>query len=321
MRLVLMVLLIGLLSSHLTPTWASEESVLKGAFPQKFLSNEAADLFLQNFQLFADYITKKSGVKIRIEKRSDSASVEEGVRSSEIDFCFGLSDFEALKVQESVPLDPFLSVSPFRDRPQNGFRHLLVIRKREGIDDLQDLKGWKLFHVEEKGEKYKGIIALFSEILVREGAPVTLIQRGVSEGKGNPSNIQVLEFGQSRDLIIEVLTNSHSAAVIDEEGYILMKRRNPKVEEMLQILATTAPIPIAPLLVRSDLDLGKLSKVKKVLLQMHQDPEGQEILNTLRLGKWVDVSDEDYDGLRALMERAAKLGINLIKKTQYAYRF
>ncbi len=285
-------------------------SQLKGAFPQKFLSPEATRLFTENFQLFGDYVTRKTGIGINISPLPDPDSVKRAFQRGEIDFFFGLSDLETLFFEGEGIGEPFLTVSPFRDLPNNTFRHLLIAR-----DNPSSSKGWRLRHVEDYGERYKGITHLLAELLIREGLPMRLDRHDPRDEP--PSRIQVVEYGQSRNLLLDALTDEKLAVLVDEEAYLMMKRRNPKVGETLKIIESLSPVPVAPLFVRRD--LAGREKIKKCLLGMHRDPEGDEILKSLRLGKWVEVASRDFEELRRLVERARRLGIPL-ERGSYAAR-
>lgn len=293
---------LGLLLAFISVSAPAYPLELKGAFPQKYLTAEAARLFQQNFQLFGDYVTRRTGVAIRIDPLPDMETLKGNLKGKKIDFCFGLTDLEALGLMESSLALPFLSVSPFRDLPQNGFRALVVAKKRG------ESSRWDLKTVVEEGEVTKGVNEIFAEILLQERKRFRI---GKDPRRTDSAKIQVLEFGQSRDLILDVLSHPETAAVVDEEAYLLMKRRNPKLEEALQILEATGPVPITPLMVRSGLDPSVLERVCKSLLKMHEEAEGEEILRTLRVAKWVPVGLEDYEGLRDLVARAKKMGISL----------
>jgi ABC-type phosphate/phosphonate transport system substrate-binding protein len=119
----------------------------------------------------------------------------------------------------------------------------------------------------------------------------------------------MFEYGPSRDLILRVLSNPDVAASVNEEAYLIMAKRNPKIREMIKIIAATDPFPPSPYFVWKDSDQKLLKKIKDVLLNMNKDPEGQEILKTVRIGSWVDVDASNYDALRNLMADVNKFGI------------
>ena len=81
---------------------------------------------------------------------------------------------------------------------------------------------------------------------------------------------------------------------------------NPSLVNKTKILTISNPYGIPPVVVRPDLPKEVRDRLQTVLLEMHSDPEGQNILEGMAIKRFVSANDSAYDGIRAI-ERFIRL--------------
>jgi len=305
---------LSLLSSSLS-AYSKENGAIIGGFPKRHLDDPSIKLIQDNFRLFTDYVGRRIGRQIILEPIADLNDLRSKLKSRKLDFTWAWTPIESIKIWEEYPLTPFVAMDPINDGvKRKGYRYLLITRSDNPCDQIEDLNGKTLMYLNSEDDLFKNISLLFVDIFLKKhgkdiGKFFKLSPYG-NEGSKKTNSV-LLEYGYSKDLILRVLSDPNFVVSVNEEAYLLMAKRNPKVKEMIKIIAATDPFPPLPYFVWKDSDLQLQKKIKNVLLNMDKDPEGQEILKTVRVGAWKDVDSSDYDALRRMMEDIDKLGIKL----------
>ena len=83
-----------------------------------------------------------------------------------------------------------------------------------------------------------------------------------------------------------------------------MDKKGDKNVKQTRIIRVSDAYGIPPVVVRPSLDLNLKAKLKEILLNMHKEKEGREILNSMFIDKFVEVDDSAYDSIRQIRERA-----------------
>ena len=116
---------------------------------------------------------------------------------------------------------------------------------------------------------------------------------------------RVVEAGSHEHALQMVLGGDIDAAAIDSTVLELEIKNNPQIMDQLQVVAIFGPSPIPPLIIAKSVPGAIKEKLKALLLTMHNDPEGEALLKSGLIARYVAVTDEDYDPIRA-MARLAK---------------
>jgi ABC-type phosphate/phosphonate transport system substrate-binding protein len=286
--------------------------VIIGGFPKRHLDDPGIKLIQVNFRLFTDYISRRIGEKIILEPVASFDELRRKLKSRSLDFVWAWSSIESVKIWDEFPITPFIALDPMNDGvKRKGYRYLLITRSDNNCEKIDDLEGKTLLYLNSEDGLYKNISLLFVDaFLKKHGKDINKFFKLSRYGNDDVKTSNIMfEYGPSRDLILRVLSNPDVAASVNEEAYLIMAKRNPKIREMIKIIAATDPFPPSPYFVWKDSDQKLLKKIKDVLLNMNKDPEGQEILKTVRIGAWVDVDASNYDALRNLMADVNKFGI------------
>lgn len=105
-------------------------------------------------------------------------------------------------------------------------------------------------------------------------------------------------YSGSHDMTIELVANKVvDGGFIDGHIWDYHQKVRPVYSEQTKVIHKSPDFTIPPVVVPKTLNEATKKKIKEILLAMHEDPEGIAILKKLRIDKFVDIKDEDYQNL------------------------
>ncbi len=108
-------------------------------------------------------------------------------------------------------------------------------------------------------------------------------------------------FTYSHDNSIQAVAEGLvDAAAVDHLVYLYDFSTNPELEERIKVIHESPAFYINPIVVPADTDAAYERKLKAILLGMHEVPEGKEILEKLKIERFVEASDSRYDFVREM---------------------
>lgn len=294
---------------------AKQNRVLVGGFPRRGLDGPSTQLLQENFRLFTDYVSRRIGQEIILRPINDFSELRQKLSARELDFTWGWTAVESAEIWDDYPLKPFVTADPIGDEGGRlGYRYLLIMRSDNPYGGIGDIKGKTLFTLESEDGLFKNPSLVFVELLLKHAgkdAKAFFHQPPPEAIRTAPPYSVSMEYGQSKDLILKVLADPAAIASVREEAYLMLARRNPKIGQNLRVVTATEPFAIMPIFVWQDADRDLLKRIRSVLINMDKNPEGHEILQTVRIGAWRDASAETYDSLRKFLRDAARAGVAL----------
>lgn len=96
------------------------------------------------------------------------------------------------------------------------------------------------------------------------------------------------------------------AASVDSLIYAYMLEKDPEIAAKTRILSKSEPYGIPPVVVSPDISDALRSRLRTVLLQMNDDPEGRDILQGMQIGRFVESDDAAYDTIRKIRDFTQK---------------
>jgi phosphate/phosphite/phosphonate ABC transporter binding protein len=149
--------------------------------------------------------------------------------------------------------------------------HALIFTKRNSeTKRLEDLRG-KIIAFEDPGSTSGHFLPKF--FLSRMG--FKLSEKSRIEPNVSPGEVGYI-FAYSQDKLVDlVLIKSVAAGAFSNDDYATLGKRK---KSDIRILAETDRLPRHLVSVRRDLDPALVNRLEKILLSMHQDPEGRLIL-------------------------------------------
>ena len=177
------------------------------------------------------------------------------------------------------------------------------------------------------GTRYGGRPIYFSDVIVRADSPFRSFSelrgrvwayndpdshsgynvtrhRLVSMGETNGFFGQVVEAGSHQRSIRMVCSGEIDAAAIDSQVLSVELRDRPALRDQIKVIDTLGPAGIQPVVAASRLPDGLKAAVKDVLLTMGDDPAARAILDHGFVERFVAVTDEDYEDVRAMLSAA-----------------
>ncbi len=271
---------------------AQQKEILIGLIPEMNVFKQR-----ERFKPLAEYLTKKTGVKVNLTILSRYGNIIERFTSEKMDGAFFGSFTGALAIQK-------LGVVPLA-RPMNldgstQYWGYLFVRKDSGIRSVKDMKGKKIAFVEKATTAgYVFPVAYFKD-----------------HGVKDPDKYFSDHFfaGSHDAAIYAVLDRKADVGAAKHSMYDRVRKADPRVDKELVILAESAKVPSNGLCVRKGLDKGIQKKLKEALLNIDKDPEGKVVLQKFGGIKFIETTVADYN---PVFDIARKAGIDIKK---YVYR-
>ena len=118
-------------------------------------------------------------------------------------------------------------------------------------------------------------------------------------------------FTGSHDGAVDAVLNGRAdIGAAKNTVYEHMQQTNPRIASELVVLANSPRVPSNGLCVSNMLKEPLKEQLKSLLLNLHMDPEGLEVLKQLGAKRFVETSREDY---QPVLDMTLEAGINLIK--------
>ncbi len=113
-------------------------------------------------------------------------------------------------------------------------------------------------------------------------------------------------FTGSHDRSIEAVAKKVvDGASVDSLIFDFQVKANPVYTNLIRIIDKSPPYGIPPIVVNKGLDPALKAQLAAAFLNMHQNPEGQAILDSIAVEKFIVPLDKDYDSVRE-MEKGLK---------------
>jgi len=185
---------------------------------------------------------------------------------------------------------------------KSDYRSFIFTRKDSGIARLEDLKG----KVIAFDEPYSSSGYFFPKIdLLEKGLRLTLKIQGSDPVKSDEVGY-IFGHGDSNTILL-VANKAVAAGATDDQKYLTLAKNL----ESLKIVHETVSFPRQIVSYRADLPANLVTKVKEVLLNMHQTNEGRQVLQAFEsTTKFDEIPARDIDfaaGVRKHIDAELKL--------------
>jgi len=116
----------------------------------------------------------------------------------------------------------------------------------------------------------------------------------------------LVQAGSHLSSIELVVSGQADAAAIDSNALSLARRRDRGLDDRLRVLESWGPMPIQPLLARSDLDASVRDRIAEALLGLHREPARRASLEAFGVRRFAAVDEASYRA--AWSSRSAEAG-------------
>ncbi len=231
-----------------------------------------------------DYIGEKLKMKVNFVEKRTYAEVNALLKDRSIDMAF-VCGGPYVEGHDEFGLE--LLVAPMVDGKIVYYSYIIV-GKNSGIEKFRDLRGKTFAFVDPLSNSGKLV-------------PTYMLQKLGETPQGFFSKYL---YSYSHDNSIKAVAQGivDGAAVDSLIWNYLDKKGSPYIKKT-KIIKISEPYGIPPVVVRPNLEVRLKEKIKKILLNMHNDKEGRDILSRMFIDRFVDVDDSFYDSIREIKGR------------------
>lgn len=231
---------------------------------------------LRQYQPIVDYLSRRSGLDVRLLPQKDYAAVLEKMRDGEIDAgIFGsfLAD-RAIREIGALPLA----------RPEIGgdstYEGLVFARQDSGIKDIDGLDGKVFAYVDRNTSA--GYV--YPRALLKEKGhdPDRFFKEAIFAGKHDAA-------------VLMVLNRKADGGAAKDDVYYRLAKEDPRIGRELRVLhRSAAGFPDRTLAVRQDFDPALAKQLKAALIGMDKNEEGRSALKAAGFERYVPTAAEDF---------------------------
>lgn len=251
------------------------------------------DIFSQKkrYEPLVKYLEDKLGVSVELKILSRYGNIIDNFVSENLDGAF-FGSFTGALALEKLNVTPL--VRPESKEGVSTYFGMVFVRKDSHIKSAADMKG-KRFAFVDRATTAGWLLPLhfFRDLGIED------YEQWFSE---------TYFAGTHEDTIYDVLNRNADIGAAKNTIFSRLAARDGRILAELEILDTSMPVPENALAVRPGLDEGLVKDLRKILLGMDQDPEGQAVLAQFGAGRFIATTAADYEVVRVFAEH---IGLDL----------
>lgn len=234
-----------------------------------------------------NYIGKKLGKKVALIHKKKYEEMNRLVERREIDIAF-ICTAAYVQLSENARIDivaaPVKEEKPF-------YKSYIIVHRESNINSFADLRG-KTF--------------VFVDPLSNTGYLYPLYR--LSKIKERPESFfSKTSFSYSHNKSIELVAKKLvDGAAVENLVFNYMRETNSPYISQVKIIDESIDFASPPIIIRSELPKKLKKEIKDIILDMHNDKEGKEILSNMKIKRFANVNDRDYDVVRHMMDIVEK---------------
>ena len=120
---------------------------------------------------------------------------------------------------------------------------------------------------------------------------------------------RVIESGAHSASMEMILSGRVDGAAIDSTVLEWLLSERPDLAGQIRVIETIGPSPIPPWVIAKRVPPQLRCELRALLLHMHQDDCGRDILDRGRLRRFALAQDGDYDPIRTMCQKAAEVSL------------
>lgn len=233
------------------------------------------------YQELSEYVTAKVGKKAHLIHKSDYATVNELLRTRDVDIAFVCSG-PYVTAHDEYSLE--LLVAPVVSGKQT-YESLIIVPTGSDATDLKSLKGTTFAYTDPQSNTGR----IVPEYLITQMGedPKTFFSKTI--------------FTYSHDNSIKaVAEGTVDAAAVDSLIYDYQKTLDPEMVGKTRILLRSDPYGIPPVVVHPNMPEELKTQLRDVFLGLDEDPKGAAILKKMNIERFDTIENSAYDSIREM---------------------
>jgi phosphonate transport system substrate-binding protein len=241
------------------------------------------------YRQLLDYLGGKTGRDVELVQRKTYEEVNELIGKGRIDLAFICSGpYTAGRDKYGFELLATPEV-----RGSHFYQSYLIVNKNSRFNGLDDLRG-RVFAFTDP------------DSLTGKLVPTYWLSRMHERPE---SFFRKIIYTYSHDnSILAVAKGLVDGAAVDGLVWEYYQHTNPTLTSATRVVRTSDPYGIPPLVASSSVPEKLKEKVRDLVLTMHEDPEGRQILQSLLIDRFIAPEDKWYDSIRQLERRVSAQG-------------
>jgi len=264
----------------------SDKTLIIGLLPEQNIFHQ-----LERYDPLAKYISSKIGMKIELKVLPRYGNIINNFVSEKMDGAF-FGSFTYALAHSKLGLE--VIARPEDTKGISTYHGLLFARKDSGIRSIKDMAGKRLAFVDKATTAgYLLPLAYFKKY-----------------GIDNYRNYlkETYFAGTHEDVINDVLDRKTDIGAAKNTVFYRLAEQDKRILNDLIIFERSPEVPENGLAMRKDIDISVRTKMKEILLDMHNDPDGKKVLKDFGASRFVPTSNDDY---KPVFEYAKEIGLNL----------
>ena len=236
-----------------------------------------------------EYISKKTNHPIELVQRETYEEINDLVESQYLDAAFVCSG-AYIDGREKFGME--LLVAPVvKGKPV--YYSYIIVPIDSGATSFEDLRGNKFAFTDEMSNSGK-LSPTYMLALINE-TPDSFFSGYI--------------FTYSHDRSIEAVAKGLvDGAAVDSLIWDYNSAKNPVYTNKTKIISKSQPYGIPPIVVHPDTNPDFKIELQNILLTMHEDPEGADILKQINIDKFTITNERVYDSIYEMREFAEAQG-------------
>jgi len=250
----------------------AKETLLIGLIPERNIFHQ-----IERYEPLVKYISKKIGIKIKLTVLPQYGNIVDNFVSTGMDGAFFGSFSYALA---HAKLGIQVIARPVSYEGLSTYYGLIFVRKSSGITTAKDMEG-KIFVFVDKATTAGYLL------------PLAYFKRnGIIDYKAYLK--ETYFAGTHEDAIYDVLNKKADIGAAKNTVYYGLSDGASDIIKKLTVLERSPDMPENALAVRKNLKKSIKNKLKEALLNMHNDPEGKNVLRVFGAQRFLETRDDDY---------------------------
>lgn len=245
-------------------------------------SSVASDPLFYNYRVLTNYVAKRIGREPMFISELSYSEVDTLFVDGNADVGF-LCNAHFARRKSTVGFVPVAApVISGYGKPK--FQVYVIVHKDSGLKSLDDLRNKSVDFADRLSTT--SIYAAY-ELKKRNATIKSFLGNAIYSG--------------SHDMTIQLVANKLvDAGFIDGHIWDYHDKMQSVYTSKTRIILKSADFTIPPVVVSRTTPEAVRKKLRDILLSMHKDPAGMEILRKLRIEKFVDIRDKDYEDVSRL---------------------
>jgi phosphonate transport system substrate-binding protein len=233
------------------------------------------------YQQIVDYLADKLEMQGEMVHRTTYDEIDRMLEQKEVDVAFICS---APYVQDRDTFGVELLAAPVVDG-KTTYHSDIIVHKDSAISSFDDLAGKTFAFVDPKSNTGR----LY---------PLYLL---ATKGKTPDLFFSRYFFSYSHNKSVEMVAKKKvDGASVDSVVYAYMLAENSPYARQTKIIHQSPEFGIPPVVVPPGLPLYLKKKIQEIFITMHRDPVGKKILGSMRIERFIEVPDSNYDLIREM---------------------